>query len=789
VLLSFLKVAFRNIWKSRMSTFINLVGMSIAIGCCIVTFLFIDQAINLDSFHKNLERIYLMGNVIERNGDETMWGDSPIPLGQRIRNDCPQIEAVTRISGRVVVAKKDDIIFSEWARYVEKDFFHIFSFPFVDGNIDTFNEPNSVYITETIAKKYFGNERAVGQELALTSETDKSEIFVVKGVLKDIPENSSMTFDVILPWSYISKWEIKDPDSWIDWTAATYVLMKKGHEVEEIIPLLEKHLDEQREANGEWGISRLCYPSLKELTRSDNVYRNALAQGTPASATIGTSILSLILILLASFNYANNRIVSLSKRYREIGIRKVVGSSKAQLVLQFLGENILFVFLSLVVGILIARFLLIPGWSTIFSEHLREVQFNLGNRTFGFLLGLLLLTSLGAGAYPAFIVSKFMPVDVFKGHSANKGQNVFIKIMIGFQFALTMLALVFPISMYMNARYQRSLDWGYEHEGIIAIPLNTEQQVDRLENELKSNQNVLKTARSREHIGRFSAITAVMVDEQHYESNTLMCGPGYMELMGLRMQAGRMLGEENREDQFSEMVVNQAFVDQVGWTDPVGGIVNIDSTKYTVVGVAQDFHSFDFQSPINPLMIRVVHPRHLTMLIVKAEKGTIIQTYDYIKETYRDLFPDLPFHGSFQDETFNTLFNLNKAITAMFVFSGLTSLLIAIMGLFGLVAATLSKREKEIGVRKVLGASVNSIIELISRPIMIILAVGAVVAIIPGYYLTNMFLNSLYEYHIEMNSIPFVISIAILVSVALGMLVAQTIKSALTNPVEVLRNE
>ncbi len=755
----------------------------------VVTFLYIDFWMEKDTFHQHAEDIYQLGNVIAHGDNEAIWSSTPIPLGPVIKEKCPSVDHVTRLSNQHVTMISDEDVFAESAFFVERDFFDMFSFPFVAGDAATFDDPNSLYLTETSTTKYFGDADPIGGELELLTSNGHRQLMTVKGVLADQPSTSSLHFNMLLPFDNITRWDIAPVDNWEHWARACFIQMRPGEDPAQLRPILEPYLDMQREVNGDWGVARLDFYNLLALTREHVNLRNGVTEGHSSTAGAALSAIAIVLMLLAGFNYTNNRLVSLSTRFREIGIRKVVGGSRTQLVWQFIGENVVFVLIALIAGILLAVNVLIPALDHLFGGGWSVLTLRFAPRTILFLASLLAVTSLGAGLYPAIIAAKFAPVKIFRGPSGMKGQTLFVRIMIGFQFALTLLAIIIPAGLYLNARYQMTLDWGYQQEGVLCVPVTNGDGYARLANELQSNPAILSLAGSRDHIGRFINVAAVEVGEFVRETNSMQVGPNYLETLGMQMLQGRTFGTEPRDDQQQEVVVNQTFMDEYGLTFQPGMPLVVDDETYTVIGVADDFHTWNFESRIQPMVIRVVPEDQFKYMVLRLPEGRVVETAEEIKQVFRRALPELPYHGFFQDELFDHFYRGNMAALGVFTFSGGSALLIAIMGLIGLVSATLQKRQKEIGIRKVLGATVTQIVQLITRPIGIILLIGSLLALVPGYLLLKMMLTGVYEYHIDITAVPFVFSLVVLLVVSLGTVILLSVRTALSNPVNSIRNE
>ena len=785
----FLRVALRDLIKNRMSTLINLIGMAIAFAACVMTFNQIDFRFSQDTFHTNADRIYQIGNVITHNGNDVTWSATPVPLGPTIEQKCPSVEAVSRISVKRVTMLTDEDAFRERVYFVDPDFLDMFDFPLVAGNEAALSDINSIMITEEMAKKYFGDANPIGKELRLRNSNNQKATVIVGAVLKNIPVKSSMQFNFLLPFENLQRWQLLPLDNWEHWTTATFIEMVPGQSPEQLHSQLAPYLTMQQEVNGDWGVSRLVFHNLLDVTHKEIPIRNNILRTIETTALVSLSAIAIILILLAGFNYANNRIVSLARRFREIGIRKVIGSNRRMLITQFIGENVFFIMIALGAGLLLAQFILIPGAMQLVTGGAEGFELHITPRIFLFLAAVVLITSLGAGAYPAYIASRFSPVEVFKQGARHRGGSFFTRIMIGLQFAITFVAILVPVVFAMNARYQMDLDWGYDQEGVLCIPVQNGRNYELMHNALLQYPGIVSMAGSRDQIAMFIDVESVEVDGVSEETHAMQIGPGYLETMGLRIMEGRTFGREYRTDQADEIIVNEAFLKEHNWQTSYDKEVRINKEPYRVIGVLSDFHSADFDNAIAPMVLRITAPENMRYISVRLPKGELANHAVEIKKVFRATFPDLPYGGYFQDEAFDGFFRSNMTILGIFVFAGSAALLIAVMGLFSLVSATIHNREKEIGVRKVLGATVSQVVGLISKPMAGILTVGILISLYPGAKLLKMILDHFYAYHVDISATPFVFASLLVLVVSGATILMQSIRAAWANPIDAIRNE
>jgi cell division protein FtsX len=484
----------------------------------------------------------------------------------------------------------------------------------------------------------------------------------------------------------------------------------------------------------------------------------------------------------------NIAIASATRRFKEIGVRKVVGSNRSQLIKQFLCENVLVCFLAFVLGVLLAELIITPGfnnlWWGIFDLDLDYAgSINL----WLFFAALLLLTGIGSGAWPAFFISSFQPVNIFKGSLKIGGKNRFTKILLGFQFILSFLIITNSVVFIQNSRYMRQQDWGYNQEHLLVLPVETGSQYKLLEDEIDRNPGVLRTAGAVDHIGRTNTNVVVKIIDKELEVVQFRIGFDYFETMGLRLKSGRIFDEDRDTDRQESIMINETFENTLGWQDAIGKVVIQNDRRYKVIGVFEDFRTPDhFMSRIEPMMLRVMPEQDLTCLIAKISAGNGVRTAGFTREVWQRVIPERPYTGYFQDEIFNEIFQAMDGITTTSLFVGTIALVMTCMGIFGLVSLNIAKRTRELSIRKVLGANVPQVIRLINRSFVNVLLIATVIAMPVNYFASQAFL-ALFTDHIPLGWLPFAIAFGLVLLTAVATICTGVYKAAVANPVEALR--
>ena len=794
MLKSYFKLALRHLVKNRLASVINIAGLSIAIACAIVVFLFLDWQYSHEAFHENKESIYLLNKVMNREGHEEIWGTTPAPLGPALQADYPQVMAAVRILGEEVIAKYEDNVFEEDIQFVDKEFLDIFTFPLKFGDKATaLQDKNNIVMSEPFAKKYFGNENPVGKQLTLIFESGSQEkykeSFFVSGVAKEFPDNASLGFTILIPMEKKLELGVNDLNDWSKSVNATFIQLTAPEHMEGI--QFDNYIQLQNATDPDFPIKTFMPVPLTEMSNMAHRVQYSISGGSHPAGRVALTVIVACLLGLACFNYMNIAIVSATRRLKEIGLRKVVGGLRIQLIKQFIGENMILCLISMILGIGLAEFMLVPGFNEYIGREYFSIKIdflsNLG--LWLFLLGLLLLTGVGAGAYPAMYISSFQPVNIFREKLRLGGRNRFTKTLLAIQFLFSFITVSAGIVFMQNGEYQKNRDWGYNQEQTIAVPVDGNTTYLLFHDEIAQNPNILGTAGTRHHVGRATPLVAFEYVGQKYQTRLFDVGYDYLQTLGLRLWEGRFFERERATDIKEAIVINETFARKMQWDAPLQKQIVYDSTVYTVVGVVEDFHYYSFFDSIEPVMIRLTEADHFNYLAVKIKAGSVAQTADYLESTWKKLNPETPYAGFYQDEVLAFFFREIKGITQLTSFTAIIALLISCMGLFGLISLNITKRMKEFSIRKVLGASLLHVTKLVNKDFIVLMMIAIGIAAPLSFYLLNMMLSSVFQYHIDLGITPFLLTAVCLLLTASLTVSSLIYKVARMNPVTGLRDE
>ena len=811
-------IAWRGLKRSRSFTALNVLGLSVGVAAALLLFMTVRYELSFDQFHAEPDRIYrVVRETVLTNGNKDLTPGNPLPVTAALKTDIPQFETVVPVFGtldpQVTVLGNDPKAIKARAKFLEDDegllvgpeFFRLFNFRWIMGQPDALAQPNVVALSMTFAEKYFGDsQQAVGKFLRINNHTTMR----VVGVLADAPPNTSLPMNLVI--SYATKQADKGErygfGSFDDWYSTSsndqiFVRLPRHYSVASADALLarfsRKHYD-GRDDNGKKTNFLSPLADLHHDARFDT-FSNKVAVVTQQRlwnlATVGG-----LLLLMACVNFVNLASALATRRAKEVGVRKVLGSQKSQLVVQFLTETFLMVLVSLLLGVGLA-YVALPFVSALFNIP-PEPSLYFTSDLFVALLGLLVLLTLLAGLYPALILSSFGPLDVFRktlwrgglGQPLLRGLSLRQSLIV-FQFAT---ALVLIISTLINLRqvdYLSRMDLGFDKEGVFNFSMDTEYRTRNatLRHELLRIPGVSVVTFSSDVPSSNNkwrstfAFTNLSKDEDFTVSMKMADG-NYFKTHGLSFVAGAPYAVS---DTLPKFVANETLLEKLGVTNPASAIgrnLRLGNTTGSVVGVVKDFHTNSARDgDVQPLLL-MPEGKFYYAGSVKIRSQNLPQTVERIKATYARVFPEVAFVGRFYDESLNTYYKAEQQMGGLYrIFAGLT-IFIACLGLLGLAAFTAEQRRKEIGVRKVLGASVAGIVALLSQDFLKLVLIAILIGSPIAWYLMSQWLQD-FTYRIDIEWWIFAVAGILAVGIALLTVSFQSIKAALMNPVKSLRSE
>jgi putative ABC transport system permease protein len=791
MLKNYLLVTFRNLLKNKVFTIINILGLGIALSVCIVAFFNHMFNYEFDRTHKNFESIYRVTSFRDMKGREQEYGTTPATLGLEIKKDIPGIERSARLMRTNSPVKLGTDLFASQISYVDPDFVEIFTFPAVQGDIRSIANQANVLVSSKMAKKLFGNENPVGKTISIINDAGKEFAYTVGAVFEDLPENSSFRIDVLSHYdNFLLMWGAKDTD-WKMGTTVLFIQVPDKSLLSSITRSMKQYLPVQNKAREDFIINRFNLIPLKEVGNSSRtLWSSGLFPSLHPAAVIAPPVMALFILLIACFNFANTSRSIFSRRLKEIGLRKTFGGLRRQLVTQFMLESFIICFLALFIGLIIAEFL-VPAYSNLWSYMSIELTLTKYAFFWIFLVLLVLTTGFLAGVFPAVYVSSFTPVSVIKGDTVVKGSGKLSSVLLTLQFAISVMALVMGVAFAKNAKYQKSLDLGYDRSKIIIVPVQ-QSVFASLRNEVQSNSKVISAEGTQNHIGWGSYRRPVKDQERRLEVDVLDIGPGYPQTMGLRLVSGRLFNETRvgADRSNNSVVVNRKFAQALGWDEAVGKFVTMyDTIKLNIVGVVEDFYTNGVWQKIEPAILRLTSRDQYSILAVRAETKDLPVVLEDIAQKWKKLVPESVFGGRLQEDIMQEEKDINGSILKVNIFLAITATLLSLIGMYNMVSLDIIKRTKEVGIRKIQGAPLHILIYLISRKFILVLIISSLLGCAGGYYMSVMLMDSIWDYFTPVGAGILISSVVIMISATVLTIVFRIIKAAMVNPVVSLKYE
>ena len=796
---NYFKIAFRNLRRSKIYSFINIAGLSIGLACAMLILLYVKDEVSFDKFHRNVNNIYRIVSKSKHNGTEYKDGNTGFLQGPRFAQNVPGIKSFVRIQSGAEDIKKGSEIQSQDLLYVDSNFFSVFTFPLLNGNAKTcLKEPHSIVLSEDAARKQFGNAEAVGKMLLL-KEDSAFVPYKVTAVAKRCPQNSSVKFDVLLPFKE-SDADAQNNDNWYSYFLNTFVVVNAEANVANVESQMQKFYVKDagetfkamiKKYGGGADASMGTYflqPFTNMHLNTELPPQNGLANASNPMYSYILSGIALFVLLIACINFVNLTVARSVKRAKEIGIRKVIGSDRRQLIFQFLGESFLLCFIAFAFAVVIVQ-LILPVFNDLSNKALALSYLFDAKLIAGYVL-LFLLTVMLAGFYPALVLSGYKPVDTLYSRFNLAGKSYLQKSLVVLQFALASFLIIATFTIYAQFNFLTKTNLGYDDSNIVVV---NRQQVKHSEaaifkSELLKNPNIVDVAAKN---GGQWMTGAKVANDSSISFNYETVDESYIPELKIPLVEGRNFSKAYPSDSTNAVLVNESFVKKAGWKNPIGQTVNFfynNNEKYHVIGVVKDYHYQALNQKIGPQLFTMKNDNRYGMFNIKIKPGSATESLKFIQRTFHQFFPLSPYSYVFKDEEKLKAYESEAKWKQIILFGSILTIFISCIGLFGLSVLSAEKRTKEIGIRKVLGASVNHVVTILSGDFLKLVLIALVIAIPLAWITANKWLQN-YPYRITLNWWMFVIASLLVVLVALTTVSFQAIKAAMANPAKSLRSE
>jgi putative ABC transport system permease protein len=788
---NYFKVSLRGLMRSPLNSFINLFGLAAAISFCVFAYAFARWVYDRDQFHEHKDVVFLTTIYASREGALQQYGQTPRPLGELLRQDFPQVKKVCRVEDRSVIIKQRDNVFNERIRYTDPDFLEMFTFPLKWGTSSSLTDVNSIILSEPMSIKYFGEENPIGESILVKFDKERSKEFKITGVAKEFPVSRSLDFTFLINIENLRTSELHyDFHDWATFLNATLIQVADPADIKIIERGMEKYKQLQHEAVTEdWAIASFAFEPLATAhLKTDNIRDDIFRDGTSSNQTsIGfLSVVCILMLALACFNYINIAIVSAAKRLKELGVRKTIGATRRVIMVQFLSENVVITFFALSIGLLLAWLVVIPWFEGLwhFSMDFRFSDPNL----WIYLPIILLVTGIVSGIYPSLYISQFQTVNILKGSVKFGHKNPITKLFLGFQLVLACAFITSAVMFTQNTNYLAHRSWGYSNRDVVYAVVPDELSYEQLSAAMTQNPKVLSSSGSAQHIGKKHETMVLHFPDREFEADRLAVDANYFNTMGIEVMAGRTFHDHEGSD-LQAVMVNETMVKNLGWGNAIGQQFRIDSTRYEVIGVVKDFHSYSFFNVLSPAFFTLADKKDYRYLSLKVNRGSEQETYESLKRAWAQLFPETPFTGGYQEDVWGNYYSEIGIHGHVWRVFASVAVMLAGLGLYGLVSLNVSGRVREFSIRKVLGAKLSNIAATIFRQYYLLFATALLIGVPLSYYSIKAVLNFAYTYHMPITFGGVALAGLILVVVLLSTVSTQVFKVFKSNPVDGLKIE
>lgn len=813
---TYLKIAWRNVMKSKTISSINLVGLTVGLTCCMLITVYLINEISYDRYHQNIDQLYQLGTTFVRAGEENRTANTPAPMAAAMKQEYPEISETARLMP--LFADDKTLIqynaegqtpksFYETKGYLaDPTFFKLFTYNFIEGDaVTVLREPNTIVLDQEIARKLFGKAEALNKVIRVNSSSNGDHEFRVAGVFKpiDLPSQIDARFFLSIPGGDLEQFIKQQTDMVGNNMFNTFLLLKKGADgkrLESKLPaFVDKYIGTGLKAAGFYKKQFLL--PVKDIHLHAGMPNDISPVGSVTYLYILGSI-ALFTLLIASINFMNLSTARSSRRSAEVGIRKVLGAEKGSLVRQFLGESLLMSTVSFLFALGITT-LLLPAFSRLSGRHLSLDFAQQWYIIAGFFL-LSIVTGFLAGSYPAFYLSSFQPVKVLKGKFTNSLSAVALrKGLVIFQFVISVVLIIASVVIMRQMNFLRSTDLGFTKDQQVVIPLRSSTAKNiyaSLKDDIRKDPRVENIGATLFYPGIVNPSDMGLYREgktvnEASRVHTNWVDNSYLQTLGIQAVAGRLFSKDFPADTSQRIILNEAAVNEIGFAsaaDAVGKKVYFDwrGEKYdwTIIGVVRDFHFQDLHVKIEPFGFQLNNVPQYNYLVVHTRARDVKPLLKSISASWNKLNPNEPFEYSFLDEDFQKNYEAENRLSAIVLYFTILAILISCLGLFGLAAFSAEQRTKEIGVRKVLGASVTGIVSLLSKDFLKLVGISILVASPIAWWVMNKWLQD-FAYRTNISWTVFAITTTTAFLIALITISFQAIRAAIANPVKTLRTE
>lgn len=791
ILNNYLLISLRNLFKNKVFVGINVFGMGIAIACTIIAYLNFMNYARYDSLHTNAGDIYRVSAVRDVAGSEQRNASVPVPLGRIIQENAGDIKTVIRFSPSYGEFRMKDESIDGNLAYTDASLFTVFTFEFVAGKPAALSNPAAIVLSESMCLKLFGTTDALGKTVQQVLNSGEGYDFEVAGIYKDQPLNSSFQRDAFVSYENYTREFASKNDYWTSFNNV-FVQLEHADRAGAVAAQLQPYCEPVNRLEERFAIKRYYLEPFAGMARRDAAGNSmgAFTSGAAPVAIILTLIaMSVLILAIACFNLTNTLVAISTRRLKEIGLRKVMGSMRAQLIAQFIGESVLICFFAVLLGLAFTDMLLL-AWNAMWPFLKLKLAILENPHIIVFLVCLVLLTGGLSGLYPAFYISRFEPAQILKGKVDFGGTSYFTRALLALQFAFSVLALFFSIAFYQNAVYQKNFAFGFAHNEVLVIPVKSADEYSKLRNSLAQVPDVVSVTGSVDHVFGNRAHQPVTINGLDIEADILAVGDGYRKAMGFELLEGRDFNPASENDRAGSVIITQSLAESAGLESGLDQTIILhDTLKLFVVGIIRDVYTFGPWHAKQPMVLRYADEAAYQQMIVRVAGGSIERAQNAVKQEWASLYPSKPYRGATMNSLMTVTEDISRNVVTIFSFLAAVALLLSIAGLYSTVSLNLSRRMKEVGVRKIFGASVRQIIWVTNIQFMGILVVSSLAGCVLGAGLVSFMMKLLWTYYQGANAITFIAATGVVLVLACTMIGSKVYRAAMANPIVSLRED
>lgn len=793
MILNYLLITLRSMVKNKIFIITNVLGMGVAIAICIVTYLAHQYDATFDGIHTNSVNIYRVNSVREFENTFTPFGYAPMPLGEIAHKTLKDVIKSTRYENSGSNFKRGDDLFAANISYVDPDFFEMFHFTFINNSSKRLTR-EGVFVSENMAIRLFGTPEEALDKNILQVYGKELKAVTITAVFREPPVNSSFFKRDGSAFMHIDNFKDEFKTSYDDWKDLTtlFVQVNDPSRLNSVHRQLQPFIALNNKVRDDFQIAEFKLVPFSTMAHADRDgdVRAATWAAPPVAAVIGSVIMAIMILLIACFNLTNTAIAISSSRLKEIGIRKVLGSMRVQLIGQFIGETAVICLLAMVIGMSLAD-PMIEAWNLMTNNNIHLESHDYIDGVFmTFMIAVLLFTALVAGSYPAFYISKFKPVSILKGKVRFGGTNNFTRVLLGLQFTISLMAIICAIGFMQNAQYQKNFDLGFHAKGSVIAWVNDGNEFGTYRNALQLNADIASIAGAKTGISSYRLHDAVKYQSSQVEVDIIEVGDNYLTTLGLTLTAGRDFIKDSETDVSASVIVTQKMADLFRWKDPLGKqVIWKDSVKLFVVGVVQNVYTQGLWRALDPMMIRYVKPEQYTQIVVSTREDKVAAVDAFMKSEWNKVFPNRLYNGYMMGQGLQEVESLNQSIMYGYAFLGLVAMILSATGLYSLLSLNIIKRTKEIGIRKISGASVLNITRIINTEFVVIITIASITGSVAAYNWCSVIMGAIWKYYQPAGASSFVMAIVLVFTVSFFTIGHKLMRVARMNPIDTLRDE